>query len=91
MRVDDSFLDETLRVFQPRTSQKLTREDARQIVENAAAFFGVLLEWDTGLRPTAQLLPDAPTRTGATDPESFTSLAVAPSALAAPISLEKES
>ena len=39
-------LDHTLAVFQPRTSRKLSREDAREIVENLTGFFRVLKDWD---------------------------------------------
>jgi hypothetical protein len=39
------FLDETLAFWQPRTTRKLTREDAREINENLTGFFRVLMEW----------------------------------------------
>ena len=55
----DDFLDKTIRVFQPRTSRVLTREDARQMVETASAFFRVLLEWDAASRSAAPL-PTSP-------------------------------
>jgi hypothetical protein len=44
--VPDNLLDQTLKVWQPRTSRKLTREDARQIIENVNGFFRILLEWE---------------------------------------------
>lgn len=37
---------ETLEFWQPRTSRKLTEEDARQIIQNTVGFFRVLHEWD---------------------------------------------
>jgi len=37
-------LNYTLRVFQPRTTRVLTREDARQFISDMAAFFRVLEE-----------------------------------------------
>jgi hypothetical protein len=40
------FLDQTVTFWQPRTSQQLTREDGRQIIENVTAFFRILLEWE---------------------------------------------
>ena len=40
------FLDKTITFWQPRTTRKLTREDARQMIENATGFFRVLAEWD---------------------------------------------
>ena len=44
--VDPAFLDKTIAFWQPRISRKLTREDARQMVENVTGFFQVLAEWD---------------------------------------------
>jgi len=44
------FLDETIEVWQPRASRRLTREDARLIVESVSGSFGILLEWDSAER-----------------------------------------
>ncbi len=41
----ESLLDATLAVWQPRVDRELTREDARQIVENVVGFFDVLARW----------------------------------------------
>jgi hypothetical protein len=38
-------LDGTLQFWRPRLSEELTREDARQIVDNIAGFFSILAEW----------------------------------------------
>jgi len=38
-------LEETIRFWQPRTSRPLTREDARQMVENITGFFTTLQSW----------------------------------------------
>ena len=38
-------IERTLAVWQPRTTQPLTREDARQVGENVTGFFRILLEW----------------------------------------------
>jgi hypothetical protein len=46
-------LARTLEVWQPRTSRKLTREDARQIVENVTGFASILLEWEMASRQEA--------------------------------------
>ena len=49
-------IDDTLDVWQPYTSRRLTREDARQIAENVCGFFKVLLEWTSAQpdrRPTS--------------------------------------
>lgn len=42
---NDNMLDRTLAVWQPRSRASLTREDARQMVENTAGFFRILAEW----------------------------------------------
>ena len=41
----NSLIDRTRHVWQPRTGRQLSREDARQIAENATGFFAVLAEW----------------------------------------------
>ena len=41
----DNLIDDTLRVWQPRTARRLTREDARQIAENTVGFFRIIQEW----------------------------------------------
>ena len=38
----------TLTVWRPRTSRRLTEEDAREIVENVSGFFRMLQEWEAG-------------------------------------------
>jgi hypothetical protein len=49
----DDFLDETIKVWQPRSPhRKLTREDAREILSNMCGFFQVLREWDDERRKT---------------------------------------
>ncbi len=42
----ESFLDQTIALWQPCCTRTLDREDARQIIENAVGFFNVLAEWD---------------------------------------------
>lgn len=51
--VTDDLIEETLRVFQPRTERRLTREDAREIAHNLTGFFKVLVEWDRREREKA--------------------------------------
>lgn len=41
----EDFLDQTIAVWQPYSDRPLSREDAREIVENVSGFFRVLLEW----------------------------------------------
>lgn len=45
-QTEDAFIGHTLDVWQPRSKQRLTHEDARQMVENVAGFFQLLIEWD---------------------------------------------
>jgi len=40
-----SFLDETIKFWQPRSERTLTREDAREMIENMTGFFNILDEW----------------------------------------------
>ena len=42
---NDNLIDRTIETWQPRSGRDLSREDARQIVENVAGFFSVLAEW----------------------------------------------
>jgi hypothetical protein len=49
-QVKADFLDQTVAFWQLRTSQELTREEGRQIVENVTAFFRTLLEWEAAER-----------------------------------------
>lgn len=44
---DPDFIEDTLKVWQPRTVRTLTPEDARQIAENISGFFRILRAWDT--------------------------------------------
>jgi hypothetical protein len=48
--VTSEFLDETIAFWQPRAKRTLTREDAREIIENLTGFFRVLDEWDRAER-----------------------------------------
>lgn len=42
----DRLIDQTLEVWQLRTSRELSREDAREIAENAIGFFQTLRRWE---------------------------------------------
>ena len=42
---NDNLIDRTLETWQPRPNCALSREDARQIVENVTGFFSILGEW----------------------------------------------
>lgn len=53
---DDGFLDRTIGVWQPRSERTLTREDARQIIENTTELVQVLLEWEAGDRAAGKMI-----------------------------------
>lgn len=40
-----NLVDDTLAVWQRRSRRQLSREDAREIVENITGFFTILAEW----------------------------------------------
>ena len=42
---NDNQIDRTRQVWQPRIGSDLSREDARQIIENVTGFLAVLAEW----------------------------------------------
>ena len=48
---NDNLTDRTRQIWQPRLGRDLSREDARQIVENLTGFFGVLAEWSRAELP----------------------------------------
>ncbi|OGW91856.1 MAG: hypothetical protein A3D28_05125 [Omnitrophica bacterium RIFCSPHIGHO2_02_FULL_63_14] len=50
--IDADFLDRTIAVWQPLSPKPLTREDAREIIENAVGFYGTLIRWALEAKPT---------------------------------------
>jgi hypothetical protein len=42
---NDNLIEQTRRLWRSRLGRDVSREDARQIVENVTGFFGVLVEW----------------------------------------------
>jgi hypothetical protein len=44
---NNKLVERTTALLQPRLGRELTREDARQIVENVTWFFSILHEWST--------------------------------------------
>ena len=59
-----SFIDQTISVWQPFTSRSLTREDGRQIAQNAIGFFQILDQWARAERPAlARQSPELAPRT----------------------------
>ena len=49
--IDADFLDRTIAVWQPLSPKPLTREDAREIIENAVGFYGTLIRWALEAKP----------------------------------------
>ena len=52
-RYSRQLIDETIEVWHPYYDNKLTDEDAREIIENVAAFFGALMGLRHDLRKRA--------------------------------------
>ena len=46
MAISDSFIEETREFWQQRTGQPVSREDAREAVQNTAAFVELLGRWE---------------------------------------------
>jgi hypothetical protein len=42
---NENLIDRTIELWQPRLRRELSREDARQIVENVTGFFSLLSQW----------------------------------------------
>jgi hypothetical protein len=50
---NDNLIDRTIALWQPRLGCQLTREDARQIVDNVTGFFSILHKWSRANVPEA--------------------------------------
>jgi hypothetical protein len=50
---NDNLIDRTLTVWQSRLDRDLSRENAREIVENVIGFFSILAEWSRAERLVA--------------------------------------
>jgi hypothetical protein len=44
-KFSNELLDQTIELFQPHAERTLTREDAREMMENLTGFVQVLIEW----------------------------------------------
>lgn len=53
----DELIEKALATWQPRASRKLTREDAREIIENFTGFFRTLLEWEAAVKDSTDIVP----------------------------------
>jgi hypothetical protein len=52
-KIQNQLIDRTLEFWQTRTSYTLTREDAREMVENITGVFRILREWEVADQSTA--------------------------------------
>ena len=43
--INHDLIDRTLETWQPRIDHPLSRDDARQIIDNVSGFFSILAEW----------------------------------------------
>jgi hypothetical protein len=60
----EKLIDKTIRVWQPRYGRQLAREEGRQILVTAVAFFQALAAWDAQLqRNDQERAPQNPTAT----------------------------
>jgi hypothetical protein len=48
--IKEDFIAQTIALWEPRAGRQLTREDAREIIENVTGFFRILQEWDQAER-----------------------------------------
>ncbi len=48
---NDNLIDRTIETWQPHLDRDLSREDARQIIENLTGFFSILAEWTRAEMP----------------------------------------
>jgi hypothetical protein len=55
---NNNLLDRTIVLWQPRLRRDLSREDARQIVENVTEFFSILHEWSRADAPAPNNVND---------------------------------
>jgi hypothetical protein len=65
----EQFIDQTVEIWQPRTSKVISHEDARQITENVTGFFEILVEWDKAEQHTPREIAKTETKTAFRRPE----------------------
>ena len=56
--MNDSFLKTTIEVWQPFSREKLTEDDAREIIKNIYGFFDTLAFWDKKSRDSEESKKD---------------------------------
>ena len=54
-RADRRLPEKALDLWQQRTARELTQEDTREITENVAGFFRILLEWRATADPRSDI------------------------------------
>jgi hypothetical protein len=62
---NDNLIDRTREVWKPRLGRDLSREDARQIVENVTGFFAILTQWSRAEMPVPANDTTKPSTSGA--------------------------
>jgi hypothetical protein len=58
------FIEGTLELWRKRSSRVLSKDDAREIAENVAGFFQILMEWEATEQPTTSEVTRTKTDTG---------------------------
>ena len=48
----EALIDQTIALWAPRLGRQLSREDARQIIENVSGVFSILAEWARAEMPS---------------------------------------
>jgi hypothetical protein len=43
---DPGFIEKTIKIWQPRSREKFTHEDARMIIQNMTDYLELLMEWE---------------------------------------------
>jgi hypothetical protein len=52
---DPGFIEKTIKVWQPRSREKFTHEDARVIIQNMTDYLELLMEWErTEISPSEE-------------------------------------
>jgi hypothetical protein len=60
-RISSELIEKTILVFKNQTGRKMSKEDARQAIENISGFFQVLQEWaDAEDKGWCDERPDSP-------------------------------
>jgi len=55
----ERLIEETIALWQPRCSHRLSAEETRQMIKNVAGVFNLLARWDAEERGQEDAVPDA--------------------------------